>query len=114
MSQLLNMYSIYDEKANVFNTPFFAVSDGVAVRQFTDLVADNRSVVCAHPEDFSLYRCACFDDVSALVTPELPVHLICRAVEVLQPYRGAAVGGETPLKSQSDHPQDCDHERSEA
>lgn len=108
MSQLMNVYSIYDEKACAFNVPFFCVSDGVAVRNFTDLALDPRSMVHTHPEDFSLYCIGSFVDDTALLAPSMPVRLICRTADVLQQARGAAVGGESPLKSQSDLTEDCE------
>ena len=48
------VYSIYDKVAGVFNTPFFQLNDGVAIRSFMDLVRDEKSTVSRHPEDYEL------------------------------------------------------------
>ena len=104
MSQIFEMFAIYDEKSCSFSVPFSAVNSMVAYRQFLDLALDSRSTVFAHPEDFSLYCIGSFDDCSASLTPLLPISLVCRAVDCLQ-SRGAAVGGESPPKSQSDQPE---------
>lgn len=61
---MLNAYSIFDEKAKCFNTPFFAVADGVAIRDFGDLCNDTRSLVSRHPEDYRVYRVGQFNDDS--------------------------------------------------
>lgn len=58
---MLNCYAIYDKKALSFATPFFAVTDDVAMRSFEDLVRDRRSLVSQHPEDFALHFVGRFD-----------------------------------------------------
>lgn len=58
----LCVYSIFDVKAGVFNTPFFQVNDQVAKRAFSDLVNDPQSMLFKHPEDFTLWRLGEFDD----------------------------------------------------
>lgn len=100
MSQKFGIYAVYDEKANVYNAPFTLISDGVALRMFTDLVNDGRSSINAHPEDYSLYKIGVFSDFDGFVEAVLPPQLITRASECVA--RGAAVGGGAPLKTQSD------------
>lgn len=73
---MLRVYSIKDEKSLSFNTPFFCVSDGVAVRQFTDLVNDEKSLVYKHPEDFSLWLVGVFDDQKGIFEPTERKHLL--------------------------------------
>lgn len=69
-------YSIYDRKANCYNIPFFAQTDGVAVRNFQDLVSDSRSTVYRYPDDFSLYKVGEFNETSgALITLDAPSHI---------------------------------------
>lgn len=57
-----NMFSIYDEKAKAYNTPFTASQIGQAIRSFSDLVNDPKTTLHSHPEDFSLYHIGTFDD----------------------------------------------------
>ena len=59
---MINAYSIFDDKASVYNTPFFSLNDAVAVRDFTRLVHDDTSLVHVAPRDFHLYRVGEFDD----------------------------------------------------
>lgn len=56
------VFSVYDHKAAVYGTPFFMPNVAMAVRAFTDLVEDNRTMVSKHPEDFVLYQVGEFDD----------------------------------------------------
>lgn len=54
--------SIYDSKVEAYSQPFFARSLNEAIRLFTDHVNDPGSLVNKHPEDFSLYYVADWDD----------------------------------------------------
>lgn len=64
---ILQVFTIRDRSADVYDRPFFAVSIGVAIRSFTDEVnrngADN--MMFKHPEDFDLYHLGEYDDSSA-------------------------------------------------
>lgn len=55
------IFSIYDKKADSFDSPYPAVNNTVAVRMFADLVARQDNLVGQHPEDFELYQLAYFD-----------------------------------------------------
>lgn len=59
-----SVVSVYDSAVVAYNRPFFAPSVGAALRSFTDEVnrsaADN--AMFAHPDDFSLWLLAEFDD----------------------------------------------------
>ena len=74
----LKVFSIRDEKSKVFSRPFFAVSNGIAIRDFSDLALDQQSTVSKHPGDFKLYLVASFDDYSgAFVSCPQPEFLCC-------------------------------------
>lgn len=57
----LFIYTVYDTLAESHATPFFAVNDDVARRSFVDLVADPRTTVAQHPDDFILFSVGSFD-----------------------------------------------------
>ena len=44
MSQNLKAFCIHDVKAEAYNQPFFAPAKGAAIRDFTDLVNDGKSI----------------------------------------------------------------------
>lgn len=77
------VYSIFDKKANVFVTPFFAWSDAEAVRSFLRLANDSRSDVNMFPDDFALYRNGKFDINNGNVSGITPVDFICNASSLL-------------------------------
>lgn len=66
---IIHAYTLYDRKALQYHQPFFAVSDGAAVRMLQDLVADSNTLPGRHPGDFVLYRCGAYDDSNGSLLP---------------------------------------------
>lgn len=56
MKNIENMYAIYDNKTEAFNAPFFAPTDGAAVRMIQDALADPNTMLARHPQDFNLFH----------------------------------------------------------
>lgn len=74
---IVNVYSIYDRKALVYNQPFFAPTDGAAVRMLSDVVSDRNSNINRHPADFVLYLVGVYDDQKGALLPLDPLkHVI--------------------------------------
>lgn len=61
------MYSILDGKSGIYNNPFPAVSRGVALRMFTDLVNDPKTSIARHPEDYTICELGSFEDSTGLM-----------------------------------------------
>ncbi len=59
---LLNMYSVFDSASGIYDRPFFAVSDGAALRSFGDICLDAEHPIGKHPEHYSLFHCGSFND----------------------------------------------------
>lgn len=77
------MFSIRDQKTEVFNTPFFNHTHGEAERNFRSLVNDDKSMIHNNPEDFDLYYLGEYDDNTGKFEPvDTPQHLI-KAVNCL-------------------------------
>ncbi len=62
-------FTIFDSKAEIFNTPFFYPQTSQARRAFGDLVNDSKTAISLHPEDYTLFEVAEFDDQTGIVTP---------------------------------------------
>lgn len=73
------IYSIYDEKAEIFSTPFFSMNDNMAIRSFQDLANDPSSTIYKHPEDYKLYELGEFEDQSGKTIPVDPPRFIINA-----------------------------------
>lgn len=64
---LINVYSIFDNKAGAYMQPFFFQAHGQAVRAFSDLSNDQNSMCGKHPADYTLYHVGVFDDQKAIL-----------------------------------------------
>ncbi|QXP44237.1 MAG: nonstructural protein [Arizlama microvirus] len=74
---LLKVFSIRDQKAEVYNTPFFQKSIGEAERNFETLVNDGKSTVNQYPQDFDLFYLGDYDDnLGVMRSLEAPQHVI--------------------------------------
>lgn len=63
MIQLL--YTIYDEKAEVFLPPFFTPTKGIAERAFIDCVQSDDHQFSKHPADYTLFYLGQYHDHDA-------------------------------------------------
>lgn len=74
---ILKVYSIRDQKGEIFNTPFFKKTHGEAERDFRSLVGDEKSFVNKYPEDFDLYYLGQYDDNTGKFDPiDTPQHIV--------------------------------------
>lgn len=71
----LELFSVYDSKAHIFNAPMFLRSKGEALRTFTDTANDPKSQIAKHPEDYSLHHIGSYDDNTGVVTPQNPENM---------------------------------------
>ena len=66
----LNIYTIFDQASGAYMRPFYAQSDGQALRSFTDIAQDADHEIGKHPEDYSLFRIGTYDDNKGELHPE--------------------------------------------
>lgn len=55
------MYSIWDEKAKAYATPFFSANEQTALRAFAHVCNDPGTLINQNPGDFKLYQIGDFD-----------------------------------------------------
>lgn len=79
---IINAYTLYDRKALQYHQPFFAVSDGAAVRMLQDLVGDNNTLPGRHPGDFVMYCVGGYDDNNGSLLPATVLRHIIDALAV--------------------------------
>lgn len=78
---VVNVYSVFDEKAKSFAPPFCMHTDGQATRGFGDACEDPKSLMSKHPQDYSLYKLGSFDDFEGKMIPLNQPELLNRASE---------------------------------
>lgn len=92
---ILKMFSIRDQKAETFNSPFFQPTHGEAERSFRQMVADQKTIVNKYPEDFDLYFVGEYNtNKGTFKTIDTPQHLL-KAVSFIN----AALDKKEPVKS---------------
>jgi len=52
----LQIFSVYDSKAEFYGNPFFMQSVGEAIRGFQDISTDMSTNIGRHPGDFTLFH----------------------------------------------------------
>lgn len=80
----LEIFSIYDTAAEIFNQPFTAVNQAVAERMFGQIVNDPSTNFRFHPEDYRLYLVGTFDQHTGVVESREAPGLIVQAIDVLE------------------------------
>ena len=85
----LNVLSIYDSKANVYNAPFFSPTLAEGERNFTKLSNDPQSDVSTFAEDYSLCHLGTYDtNTGEFRTNQTPV-TIAQAKQLKKQYNCA-------------------------
>ena len=79
---IVNVFGVYDKKAEAFLSPFTFSVDGQAVRAFQDSVNDPETMFNRHPDDYDLYKLGYFDQGSGEF--ESDKHYLLGARSVLQ------------------------------
>lgn len=78
------IFTFHDSKAQAYLPPFFLHQDGMALRTFSDLVAEKEHPFARHPEDYTLFKIGEFDDSTGKITVITPISL-ANGVELLKP-----------------------------
>jgi len=79
---MLKCFTIHDSKAGVYARPFFLQSAGVAMRIFGDMANDPNDPVGSHPEDYTLFEIASWDEDTARFTQDGALRSLANAIEL--------------------------------
>lgn len=70
---IIRAYSVYDRKSLIYNPPFYAPTDGAAVRIVQDAANDPNSQLGRHPVDYVLFCVGDYDDQKGLLLAQTPL-----------------------------------------
>lgn len=79
--------SVFDVKAGIFSNPFYSPNLLVAKRDFSRGCTDPSSGLFCHPEDYSLFHLANFDDESGVFKSVTPPEFVASAAS----FKGAVL-----------------------
>lgn len=80
---MLRAYSLFDRKALVYHQPFFAPTNGAAVRLLQDTVNDSATAISRHPADYVLYCVGHYNDQDGVMFPYAPLEHVVDAVALV-------------------------------
>ncbi len=63
-------YAIFDQCSGLYEKPFFGQTDDVVRREFQDVAMAADSQIGKHPEHYTLFRLATFDNNTGKLTDE--------------------------------------------
>lgn len=81
---LQKLFAIRDSKADGFMPPFCAVTRGLAVRMFSDVMVDPQGQFAKHPADYSLHEIGVFDTDTALIVVSNGPEYVIGGLDVLK------------------------------
>jgi len=74
---IVKVYTLFDEKAAFYGSPFYCKTDNEALRMVSDAARSTETLIGTHPEDYSLYNVGQFDDNAGKLIPEnVPVFIV--------------------------------------
>lgn len=98
----LELYSVWDRKSCVFNSPVGWHNAEQAKRELSMFLDGHRDTVLARfPDDFCLMRVGSWDDHSGTLTPISPAEYICGLRCLLSPDRTDGEANVIPFGSPS-------------
>lgn len=68
----LHAYTIRDSASDLFSRPFFAPSDGAAIRTFSDEVNGGDTPISQHPADYTLFSLGYFEEDTGMFNSHAP------------------------------------------
>lgn len=82
---ILNIFSIYDQKAGAHLPPFFLAKEGQAIRTFSDCVNDIKHSFSAHPNDYTLFHHGEFEcDAGKFILNEKSMRSLGNGIDFLE------------------------------
>ena len=64
-----SVFTVYDEKAEAFMSPFFMGTDALAKRGFADAINNPETPMGKHPHDYTLFCIGEWSDQKGEITP---------------------------------------------
>lgn len=90
---ILKCYSVYDRKTLTYMPPFYAPTDGAAIRIAGDAANDPNSNLGRHPNDYVLFFVGEYDDQNGLLKACTPLDHVIDIAALLEKQ------GKLPLEA---------------
>ncbi len=84
---ILQMYSIFDQKADAFITPFFLPNNALAERAFSQSIQDPGHQFSRAPEDYTLFNLGEFHVTTGQLVPKEVAKTLGNGVLYINPTK---------------------------
>lgn len=98
----VKVFAIYDSKAECYGPAIQMRSTGEALRAFADLANDDRTETGKHPEDFTLFEIATYDNEKAVFQNYTTPNSLAVAIELKRPDPNRILPGMEIVKEKKD------------
>lgn len=92
---LLQIFTVYDSKAEAYLQPFYMGTRGEAIRAFSDSVNDPNTAFHKHPSDYTLFALGTWDNLKCNFFLQPTPDALGLALEFLHKANGRLPGPET-------------------
>lgn len=96
---MLKVFTYFDSKAEVYGKPVLFRSKGEALRMWQDVANDKQTAIGQHPEDYTLFEIAEFDENKGNIIPKKAHESIGCAIDFVRPDRQLQIPGTEEKKS---------------
>lgn len=91
----IRAFAVFDEKAAIYQTPWFAQTEGMAKRMFGDAVNNEDTPLSKHPGDYKLYEIGHFMlESGSLEGIETAPKFLAHGSDFIKPHLRAVEGGD--------------------
>lgn len=77
------IFTVYDQAAKAYLTPFFRAEEGQATRLFKDCVCDPTHAFHKNPADYTLFNIGAYNEATALLEPNKTPIALGNGIEYL-------------------------------
>lgn len=77
------IFSIFDQKANAYLTPFFLPEKGMAIRTFSDCINSKDHAFGRHPSDYTIFEIGSYNDADGQITSHLAPLVLHNGLELV-------------------------------
>lgn len=82
---LLQIFTVFDIKAEAYLEPFYTATKGQAIRSFSDTCQEKGHPFNLHPEDYTMFHLGAYDNSNATFEILPTAAPIGKAIEFIQP-----------------------------
>ena len=78
------IYAVEDVKAGLHHNPLIMISDGEAIRSFTDAANNKETIIGAHPEDFRFWALGEYNEITGEIKKFSEPLMLINALQVVR------------------------------